>query len=630
VASIGGQVWRTHTCLNPLLEPVAQAVSQTGESSPKDDASLQAAQIFKKELKHMTIRNSQKTRSISSYLTLIFSLTLLITMLTGVIAPAAQVVQQESQKAKSQATVAQRLEQLAAKNQGEMVVLPVLMHAIERHLQGIPAQTDIDRAVRNSLARHSKITKAMLQTAVNNWKSIPASTKAKLAPEELRNLAPAQKLEVETLKNAIRRSASVKTLKAATPGNPGMYHFPSIVDITGPEGTKTADGTPFVYPAKTITIRAKNVPADRFKIKVRFLKPNGQLKDNALLYSVEAGSNGIKVLKALAPSNLAPGDYQVQIEVLEPALKSNKVWVRRPGMLEDLKLPEITNLRPSSHYPGGKVTLNGKNFTNTIISNGLSTGWESEDSTVFQLVPIKLVSADAVELTVPQEFLNGKYRVALFFNDSRLGPWKNFYVREPMFQVNFNTIKCIDETNPESPGDDEIVTMWQVTKDVNYKREKLATDDSEYYEDFTEGVEKAYKPEHMKVFPTEGTLPKYFVKQHLTINTLLFEWDAGDASDAQQALGLIGDAAAGIGGAIGGWAAIIGKVIDVVLDIIGAIVVMFGGDPDPFNLHTLNWSAADLQKLTAGKQQTAGSFEVYGVGGQYRLTYTINRFQSIW
>src|SRR5262249_51206382 len=130
-----------------------------------------------------------------------------------------------------------------------------------------------------------------------------------------------------------------------------------------------------------------------------------------------------------------------------------------------------------------------------------------------------------------------------------------------------------------------------------------------------------YQAQDQLVFPITGTGE---VNRYLTIATNIFEWDAGDVESANEVLGAIGDAAVGIGTIVGGIGATVGAILKVVLEFIGAIVKLFGGDPDNLGLATMQWTATDLQKMTAGGSY-AGRIQFINDDdtGSYELSFTI-------
>jgi hypothetical protein len=279
---------------------------------------------------------------------------------------------------------------------------------------------------------------------------------------------------------------------------------------------------------------------------------------------------------------------------------------------------------PERQYPGGSIVLSGVQF---IPATQQRVRLEAVDdpSIVYDLTGT-LQGFGKLRLTVAQKVVPGRYRIAIGglpggATAAVISNWKELEVRAPFYQMVYERIRCIDETDPEWPGDDEIVTLWAINADPNYTWIKQTGE----YTDFSDGVSRDYDAIHRSVFNPEGHAQA--VNRYLATATTLWEWDAGDASQAGEALSLAGDVVLGVGTAIGGWGAVVGVVADIVLDVVGALVVLFGGDPDFLGTHTAAWGAADLQLATAGTNSTAGTLTFTGSNGKYEVDYRVIRHQ---
>ena len=487
--------------------------------------------------KIMNLRSAKDMKNIFGNPFRLITVALMMVLLVGTVAPAAQLTSQRQTKQRPKLTVAQRLAKAAARSQGENVILPIFMHALERYASGRSPETVFDRAVADAFSKRPSITKEMIGTAINNYKALPSDLKAKLIPAELRNLSPAQKLDVKSLEPVMRRLLKKRSAAIST--------------------------TP--------------------------VRKGGTLE--------------------LGKAN------------------NDKKGVSSPKPQPKLKLSiTLKSVAPDARYPGSKTTIKGL-FPSTADVVLESKDQEGQDFVLKKSNPkagVKWINVQQIDLTVPQFVPPGKYRLGVRIPNGTTTNQVNFEVKAPQYRVRFTKIKCLDEQDPEWPGDDEIVTIWGVNADPNYTWVKR----TDQYEDFEDNVEKSYKPQHQWIFRPDSQ--QQAVRKALAITTTLWEWDASDVAEANDLLDAVGDGAAEIGSAIGGaYGGIIGGIVDVVLDVIGAIVSAFGGDPDFLGTKKLVWSAAQLQELTAGKQQVNRTLNFLNSDddGSYRLYYTIYRDQ---
>ena len=128
------------------------------------------------------------------------TLMLLMVCAIGALAPVGNTLAaKKKNKESAKLPMQQRLEKIAAKVPGENPILPIMMHAVERMLNGTPSEGEIDKAVRVAFARHPRVTREMMRQAVANYKAMPEALKRKLIPAELRNLPAVQKFDIKML-----------------------------------------------------------------------------------------------------------------------------------------------------------------------------------------------------------------------------------------------------------------------------------------------------------------------------------------------------------------------------------------------------------------------------------------------
>jgi hypothetical protein len=581
------------------------------------------------------------------------SVMLLMIFGVGAFAPAGHTLAaKKKNKEGVKLSIPQRLEKTAAKVPGESPILPIMMHAVERMLNGSLAETDIDKGVRAAFARHPRVTKEMMRQAVANYKAMPETLKRKLIPAELRNLPAVQRFDMKTLEPVLQRFARAKSQVANKPNMDKSLGWdldytklpkidvtlPWIRNVFGSPGDNNKpqtdfDGTPLLNRGKGFMLDALNISpelaAQKNLIRIQFIKTVHENLEKPTHKVVTAVSPKIVTLSPNktatmiidTPPRLAPGFYQVQIVTAEKG-RGNMKWVN-----VDAKKLRLNGTDVAARYPGSKFLLNGQfPFADIDV---LLERTDEEGFPIFLISHMSPESAKPIgnaqaEVTVPQWLLPGKYRIAYKkSDDSVMSNWVDFTVRAPLYRVQFTKIKCLDESDPEVDGD-EPYTMWGGSADPNF----VWTKSTGQYTDFGDGVELAFKPQHQWILmPNGNNLP---IHKYLAVSTTLWEWDVDDAQTAKELLDAIGDAAAAIGTAIGGtYGPIIGEIANIVFDLIGFIVELFGGEPDFLGTKTLAWTAADLQILTAGKQQTPGKLEFMNSDddGSYRLSYIIHREQ---
>jgi hypothetical protein len=389
---------------------------------------------------------------------------------------------------------------------------------------------------------------------------------------------------------------------------------------TGPEGVD-ANGYPRIYPGGGFMIDAANAGGDKTKIKIHFIKPgtNGAADKEAFNVSPDGAfvnSGGATTITAKAPGNPPLGNYKVAVEVIGVGT-SDTLW--GDVTLPNQNLPAaIKTFEPAAQYPGSSVTMTGIN-----IPASAKLVWKPLDATDAAPAPmaINATGTSQADFTIPQTVTPGKYYLTLVAGGAKVSKEIAFTVRAPLYRVKFNKIKCVSAT--DGLGNDEIVTTWVVDADG-----KAYEKNTGEYDGFDDGVEKSFLASDAAVFPRTGTKGSE-VRDHLNIGTSLMEWDAGDVKAASEALDAIGSGAMALGELFGPIGAAIGAAVKIVLEVIGALVSLFGGDPDPLGIDEVNLTAADLQKKTAkGTFSDIVQFANYKDDSyHYMLFYTITREQ---
>lgn len=112
--------------------------------------------------------------------------------------------------------------------------IPMLVHAIERHLQGVTDKSEIDRALEEALRRHPGVTREMLRQFVADYKQVPEKVRMRITPVQLKGLTPERKLEMTTFATtlrAIKVDKLIPPLKPQVPFNPHAPFDPLPFDL---------------------------------------------------------------------------------------------------------------------------------------------------------------------------------------------------------------------------------------------------------------------------------------------------------------------------------------------------------------------------------------------------------------
>lgn len=562
-------------------------------------------------------------RMTTSFLWLI-PMMLIAALLAGNFTPISNAMNENKGKARAARTTEQRLEKVALRFGGDNPMLPVLMHAMERYVKGTPAESDIDRAFRGAMAKHPNLNAQKLQGVVDKWNAVPESTKSRLVPADLRSLNFTRKLNSTEVATAMRRYVPPPAGGTYVMNAGAGAKTPHIRNVfgssTGANG-QDADGYPRIYLGGGFLIDAENVGSDKNKIKIHFIKPGsfGVAEKDVLAVSPTGAflnANGVTTITAQSMPNIAFGDYKVAVEVIGVGT-SDRRWV--DVTLPNQNLPTaIKTFEPKTQYPGGAVTMTGIN-----IPGSAKLVWKPADASdaTPAPVPISATGTAQADFAIPQSVTPGKYFLSLSVNGVKVSKETAFTVRAPLYRMKFNKIKCVSAT--DGSGNDEIVTTWIVDADG-----KAFEKHTGVYEGFDDKIEQNYLPSDAAVFPRTGNKASE-VRDHLHFAMSLMEWDAGDVQAANEALDAIGSGAAAIGELFGPIGAAIGAAVKIVLEVIGALVSLFGGDPDPLGVDEVNLSAADLQKKTA-KGSFSDTMQVLNYKDDsyhYMLFYTVTREQ---
>ena len=562
------------------------------------------------------------------------------------VAPSLQKPPSSSEQAtkKKALAPAKRLELVLQNSPEPDVLLPVLMHTIDRGLQGSAraGSSDLDRVFDRVIQRHPEIDRRLLGNLVRDYRALPASVRARGLPPALANLDPARPIDASTIQTVgrivleprrtlpFRMQLPPSKLVSAgeyVTANIGVANLPPGIDMTRPHIVRISPGTTTGYEAgQKLTLIGWGFSTNKADNTIRIFKTltgGSQGEWTTLLPSVCTAS----VIEFRLPSEMEPGQYAVQVSVKTAGgiQETNKVdfAIRTPPP----PAPVLDSIAPSQ-YPGRKAILTGRNFLKTPnpipgvyflpmdeqpLASYVTFEGEKAGFTIG-----RVLSDTQMEITIPATLLPGNYQVVAAIGGG-ISNRLVYPVRAFRYQVNFLKLKCVDESNPEWAGSDEVVTTWVVARDT----EVWAKNTGEYG-GFDDGDEQIYKVGDRTVFVPGGGPGE--VKSVLAISTSLYEWDTGDAEAASKVIGFIGDLAKELLNAMGKveWA----KIVAALTPVIQKVISWLGGDPDSLGTRHLAWSALELLQATDNAQRRfTGTLQFHNSGdtGSYDVIYEVIR-----
>lgn len=503
--------------------------------------------------------------------------------------------------------------------------IPALVHAIERHLQGVTDKSEIDRALEESLRRHPAVSREMLQQFVNDYRQVPEQVRMRITPVQLRNLSVGQKLEMSTFSASVKKlSVRERPTFVVRPWLPGQLR-----PLTNPTISRFEPDSRRSYRAgDTVDIIGQRFAPERTKNKVHILVDfHGEKAALQTLTPTIATSSALRVILP----KLNPGQYYLRVESLTKGEEEKETWKQSNTVDFFIETPPppkpvITRISPSDQYPGRTVIVNGSNF---IPGKETDLVWEPLDfpapSGMALGARATVRSTTELSVNLPLLVLPGRYAMRVHITGVGVSDSYTYTIKAPKYRVIFTKFRCIDETNPESLfgvdewASDEIVTVWVVAAD-----ELLWTKQTDEYGDVDGNDERNYNSNDRVVFMTDGRAGT--VRAALAVATTLYEWDVGDARAAQQFLGVVGDVANAIASAVGfSW---LGQILDAVFDVIGAIVAYFGGDPNNLGRREMGWTTLELLRMTGTSKMFSGSLDFPGSDYYYRVFYEVHRVEE--
>lgn len=542
----------------------------------------------------------------------------------------------------------QRLELVFQKEQEPDVLTPIVMHTIERGLQGSRRSgfSELDRIFDQVLQRHPEVDKQLLQQLVADYRSLPASVRSRGLPAPLTNLdasrpiAPAALQSVRQMVLAPRSglpfritipASKQQTLREFVVSHVGAGNLPAGMGdlVVRPHLVRIEPATTTGYDAgQKLTLIGWGFSANKADNTIRLFKTLAGGSQGELT-TLRPSVCSTQAIEFHLPAPMEPGQYAVQVSVKTSKGVEDTNRVRFSVRQPPPPAPVIDSIAPSQ-YPGRKAIVTGRNFLKTpnptpgvwflpLDEQPLASYVMFEgEKAAFTLG--RVLSDNQMEVTIPEILLPGNYQVVMAIGD-RVSNRLVYPVRAYRYQVNFLKLRCVDESDPEWMGSDEVVTTWVIARDT----EVWAKNTGEYG-NFDDGDEQSYKTGDRTVF-LPGAGPGE-VRQVLAVSTSLYEWDAGDASAANTVVGFVGDLAAQILNTFG--KVELAAVVKALTPLVQKLISWLGGDPDPLGTRNLGWSALELLQATNNAQRRfTGKLEFRNNDdtGSYEVTYEVIRVE---
>ena len=577
---------------------------------------------------------------------------------------------------KPPATERGRLEAALARSQTRDAFLPIFAQLAERYLNNARDKNELDQLFEEGLAKYPRVERQLLTAFVRDVRAVPSDVRARaFTPTALRMTAMAP-VTATQVADALRSTNVAGIQSAAQVAVPAAATVPQqmLPRITRLEPDAGAQG----YGAgQSVTIVGSGFSASPSRNQIQILAYGATTP----AYRHEPESATTSRLTFRLPANITHGLWLLQVLVTQPVQTSGAggsavgpsgteavgrpmgvplratptrgalgiapmgvspsfrtqvmAQLRPAGVLEShysnqvtLRIkqppppkPVITSISPSGQEPSQSVNINGRNFQpgkdHYVYMRTLDLA--EPKAYVHTRRP---TSSTQISLALTSNLIPGDYAVQVFVVGAAISDAFTYTVATPRYRIVFDRMECMDESNPEFWGSDEIVTFWTVTAD-GYVWSK----NTDEYGGFDDGDMQSYKASDQNILQPTGAWSD--VQYGLILITKLYEWDAGDVSAAQDFIGFMGHVAAGIAGITAGLplAAVIEAVSWFLQEVIGVIISWFGGDPDHLGTSQLTWPYYTLQSMVAPGQTASRqiTFQNSGGTGSYRLYYRVMR-----
>lgn len=517
---------------------------------------------------------------------------------------------------------------------------PAVMHAIQRHLEGINQDlSTVDRVVRESIRAHPAVTDDLLQKAVDTWNAVSSDVKARFTPRELRRLQPKEKLDDDAFRMISLRSMTEPETQLRH-GTIPVMNLPWTEIILGhrlgiqPGQSPTLGEAPtisgfspltpeagyWVAPGKEFIISGDGFSTTEAENRIDFTRLIGGVLQSTGSFSVIPDMASEKLMSGTAPPDAEPGDYVVWVS-LESESVSNSVEVEvMPSVNPTATLVDVL---PESQLPGGSLLVTGQGFAPPVRAWFIpKQGGAMSFSVDCEQVPGS--ESTQARLNLPYDMRPGQYLLAVTGYQQGSSNRLELHVRPFRYEVRFLELRCINETNDpvfgSHVGEDEVWIRWGIAAD-QHMASKRSEDD---YDLDTGDPPMALCPHDAQVWvPWLETSPAGMppvgpgeIKERLAIATSLTESDSGEIEQANKWLDWVADLAKDLGQ---DW-------VPKVFGCLQKILPLVFNDVD-MGTKYLAWTEPELRALTKSPDYFEGKLTFEGTPDDYFLYYLTYRVQ---
>jgi len=513
---------------------------------------------------------------------------------------------------------------------GKDALLPLVAALAERHLANVQDKNDLDLAFEKVLAQHPGVSQAYLQRFVTQFNGLPENRRSRRFVTFRAGQPPMAPITRDELvaglgeAGIVARPAPVlarqPAARLALPGGGANVAVAGALAIIPKiDHLEPSQGLLGWAKGRKATVVGYGFSPEQLGNTVE-LRPKNPELTGPKTYTLTPKVIDATRLEFAIPISLPSGKWMVRVATGQTA--SNEVEIFTSNIVEPgaAPTPVITGITPPGQRPSQQILVNGSNFLPGAPHQLLLTNLDVADAPTYW-ADAKVLSTTQLQAQIPEQAIAGNHAVKVSWLGSAQSDAVTYEIGAPRYRVVFVKMICVDESDPEWVGDDELVTFWSATADGN-----VWTKNSEEYTGFSDGTEKSYSGGDSKVVATNGDWAE--VKWALAVSTRLYEWDAGDVKATQEFVGFMGDIgaiAASI--AYGPEAGPIAKLIAEGLSkAIGELASWLGGDPDSAGQVDEVFTATELQNLLKPGQDTTRTLDfINSDTGDYKLVYRIYR-----
>ena len=531
---------------------------------------------------------------------------------------------------------ADRLRKAMEADPDSAAMTKLVSYALLRGLEGRAGGSNdpIDRAVQSALRRHPQADRGLLQRFAGDVVRAPMPRGAMPLSMNLADTSkPIPAVELDRiragfLKTAVARGPKFSVVEAGRGKLPNLaQEFLDRLNhphITGMD-PRTSKG---YEPGQRISIYGWKFSPDKTRNRLVIYKVmgNGSLGELTRVAPAVCSETAMEVV---LPANLEAGNHRCKVVVTGTGGEQDEsLVVPLPVKSPAPPAPSVSSVVPSKMVPGREAIIAGANFANqanrlAFVYLAPMDGQELPFSVRVAGDPCVSVMAQVLNggqaaVTMPRVLQPGRYRLALSVGGA-LSAWTPVEVAPLQYMVRFTQIHCLDESDPEKLGHDEIFTMWCIVRD-GMAHAKSVGDHKEYY-NWDDGDWDRYHPDDQNVFPPNDDAS---VKQALAIATTLYEWDAGDMKKVNEVIGVASEVTQAILTYKGDKQT--AELVKALTPVLQKVVTWFGGSPDYLGTQTMGWSAMELAALTDNPEKRfAGRLEFRNNDdtGSYEVFYEV-------